>query len=378
MRNSTRGAGLLGIAALVLAVGTAPLTVSGADHLDAPLLGGISDGLGNFSPHSERGAFDINDVYVFQGADPSRTVLVMTTNPAINLFGGAFSPTARYVFNVDRDGDAIQDLAYVIEFGSPSTSAGQAYTVSRYTGRNAQTLETGNARGSGSTAGTGRTSLKGNGIAFAGVRSDPFFFDLVGFAGSIAGVGTGVLGQEGDFFVNLNTNAIVLEVPDDQLGGQIGVWAATLERSGSTWLQVDQMGRPAINTVFNPTADKNAFNVTPPSAQRTAMGGKFRNNVIGVLGAFSALDSEGPYTSAQAAALADILLPDLLTYDTSTSAAGPLNGRALADDVIDVELNIVTGGFPFSGRDAIGGVPGDNVGPHSDYLSSFPYLGVAP
>ena len=29
--------------------------------------------------------------------------------------------------------------------------------------------------------------------------------------------------------------------------------------------QQDQMGRPAVNTVFNASADKNSFNVTTPS-----------------------------------------------------------------------------------------------------------------
>ena len=57
-------------------------------------------------------------------------------------------------------------------------------------------------------------------------------------------------------------------------------------------------------------------------------------------------------------------------------AAGPLNGRALADDVIDAELNIVTGGFPFAGRNNVGAIPTDGVWAHGDYLSSFPYLGV--
>ena len=136
------------------------------------------------------------------------------------------------------------------------------------------------------------------------------------------------------------------------------------------------MGRPAINTVFNPAADKIAFNKTAPYQQPTAMGGKFRSNVIGTLEAFSALDSEGAYAPADAATLAGILLPDELRYDVGSAAAGPLNGRGLADDVIDVELNIVTGGFPFAGRNATGAIPTDMVGPHSDYQSSFPYLGM--
>ena len=39
---------------------------------------------------------------------------------------------------------------------------------------------------------------------------------------------------------------------------------------------------------------------------------------------------------------------------------------------------MTTGGDPlglFSDRDANGAVPSDGVGPHTDYLSSFPYLG---
>ena len=162
-----------------------------------------------------------------------------------------------------------------------------------------------------------------------------------------------------DFFTPLNTQAIVVELPNAALGGNgadIGVWATT--RKGE--MPVDQMGRPAINTVFNGTpAAKEAFNATRPNKQRTAMGGLFRNNVINTLLAFSALDPTNPaYTQAQAAGLADVLLPDLLTYKVGTVAAGPLNGRGLADDVIDAELNIVTGGYPFPGRDAIGGSPG--------------------
>ncbi|HQZ51501.1 MAG TPA: hypothetical protein PLF17_13310, partial [Chitinophagaceae bacterium] len=39
----------------------------------------------------------------------------------------------------------------------------------------------------------------------------------------------------------------------------------TFDTSG-TYMQNDQMGRPAVNTVFNASADKNTFNVTTPSA----------------------------------------------------------------------------------------------------------------
>lgn len=382
-RPSLRSGALIGAALLTLALGGAPLLVSGADHLDAPALGGLTNSAGAIDPHSEHGDRDINDVYVFQGSNAARTVLVMTTNPAVNLFETTFGSNVRYAINVDRNGDAKQDLAYVWRFGAPNASGAQAYSVTRYTGANARTYAMGVKIGSGSTAGSGIGTAKDGAKVFAGERSDPFFFDLLGFVGTVFGTGTDQLeildGNANDFFTVLNTNAVVIEVPDDALGAtDIGVWGTTAWWNGSSWQAGDQMGRPAINTVFNTKlvdgaagTTKNQFNATPPSQQRTAFGGKFRTNIITtltninqVLGttAFGCTD----YDAGTAGAIADILLPDVITYDVTTPAAGPLNGRALADDVIDAELGLTTNGC----------VTSDGVPAHTDYLSNFPYLGV--
>ncbi len=377
-RPSLRSAGLLTVAGLTLALGGAPLLTTGADHLDAPALGGLTNMAGEFAPHSEHGDRDINDVYVFEGRNASRTVLAMTTNPAANLFGAEFGTNVRYVINVDRTGDARQDLAYVWRFGSVNGGGAQKYTVTRYTGANARSLATGVKIGSGWTSGSGVGTAKGGEKVFAGVRSDPFFFDLTGFAGTVFGVGSDSLGDNPtDFFTPLNTNAVVIEVPDDAIGAtNIGVWGTTSYWNGSSWVGADQMGRPAINTVFNTSlvdagagTTKNQFNTTPPSQQRTAFGGKFRTNVITTLMNINAALGTGcdDYDEATAKVLADILLPDVITYDTSTAANGEaLNGRALDDDVIDAELGITTNGC----------VTSDGVGAHGDYLTSFPYLGV--
>jgi hypothetical protein len=368
----------------VLTLGAVPLLSSAADHIDASAFGSIGSSGGPFAPNSVHGERDINDVYAFHGSDESRTVLAMTTNPAINAptisgFGGKFGSNVRYILNVDRDGDAIQDLAYVVTFddGAPGN---QSYTVTRYTGANAMTLAQGNVRGSGSTAGNGTTALKGDGKIFAGVRSDPFFFDLTGFVGSLFQIGTDALSNHPtctlnnptDTFSGFDTNAIVIEVPDDQLGGAIGVWGQTTYTldGGITWLAGDQMGRPAINTVFNTklvepapgaaSLSKNQFNATPPSQQRTAFGGKFRTNVVNTLAALGGYDPDGAGGD-----IANLLLPDVLTYNTA-DPLGFLNGRDLDDDVIDIELGLVTAN----------GITGDCVAPHGDYLSVFPYLGM--
>lgn len=363
-----------GTAFIMLTVGAAPLLSSAADHIDASAFGSVGSPGGAFNPVSLNGERDINDVYAFQGANASRTVIAMTTNPAINAFGGKFGSNVRYILNVDRDGDAVQDLAYVVRFDN-GAAGNQRFSVTRYTGSNALSLKTGVMRGSGSTAGNGTAALLGNGKVFAGVRSDPFFFDLTGFVGTLFNIGTDDLGNNPtDIFTGFNTNAIVIEVPDDQLGGMIGVWGTTTWWNGSAWVPGDQMGRPAINTVFNTSlvdagasTTKNQFNATPPSRQRTAFGGKFRTNVITTLTNINAVLGTGApdYTLAQAQGLADFLLPDVLTYDTATTAGG-LNGRDLNDDVIDIELGITTNGS----------VTSDGVGPHGDYLTVFPYLGV--
>ncbi|MGZ8632079.1 MAG: DUF4331 family protein [Actinomycetota bacterium] len=339
--------------ALVLALGAAPLVGFGADHLDAP---------GTTSP-AMRPDGDINDVYVFEGRSENHTVIAVTTHPA----AGAIAPLEyatdiAYKIKVDRNGDARADMQYALRFGAPRESGRQPYKVVRSDGDDDRRIADGL---------TGAVNeVRGGGKVFAGLRSDPFFFDLAAFQGSVLGMGDRAFcdGDEVDFFESLNTNGIVLQVPDSALGRNIGVWAVTSDEEGD---RIDRMGRPAINTVFNSGDDKVRFNDGSPRSDYR----KFSDNVRGVLATFSALDTEGAYTNAETKTLAKVLLPDMVTYDTRTEAVGPLNGRALTDDVIDAELNIVTGGFPFDGRDGDGAIGSDCVGPHDDYENSFPYLG---
>jgi hypothetical protein len=150
---------------------------------------------------------------------------------------------------------------------------------------------------------------------FAGFRSDPFFFDLLGFLNGLRFTGS-------DFFADKNVFGIVLEMPNDLLGDnpKIGVWVRTLVpmlMQPDHLTQVDQMGRPAINTVFNHGTDKSLFNVTQPEDQRdavTAEGMTFLQNFE------STLETLGGYSASQATSIAEILLPDVLTFDSSMAA----------------------------------------------------------
>ena len=369
--RSVYGPIVLALTALAMLVGGAAVRVGAADHLDAPSLGSLSTG-------ALKGDRDINDLYVFP-TKSRHTVLVMTTNPAVNVPTidpfGLYATNVQYRLNVDNNGDAIQDVSFVTTFGKAESDGGQDFKVRRYTGAAAV-----NASGRGQVVAWGETGdnkehggnrgLRGTNV-FAGERSDPFFFDLIGFRGQLGIDATSTQrlcslspdpdpdGSGTDFFAPLNTMAIVLEVPDSWLGRHIGVWADTRQKVGSSWTMVDQMGRPAINTVFNKlAADKELFNVTPPSMQDDA-GKPFRGNVS------AALQALGGYSVTAADGLAMALIPDVITYDTASKGTNILNGRALADDVIDAELQIVLKNP----------AAGDCVAKHADYKKSFPYLG---
>jgi Domain of unknown function (DUF4331) len=374
-RKPLRLIGLLAASAVTIAGGTAGIGFA-ADHLDAP---------GLTSP-SARPDADINDVYVFNSDKAGNSVIALTTGPGAGAIAPlTYATDVSYKVNVDQNGDAVEDLAYVVRFGAAKGSKGkgnekssapkQSFTVTQYVGENARTLASGKAIAKG-LSNQPEAKVKGGGKAWTGLRSDPFFFDLDAFRQVVLKQDRGRTGfcdkggQGVDFFAMLNTNAIILDLPNATLGGKIGVWAQTIAADGT---KIDQMGRPAINAVFNSGDDKNVFNQTPPSQQAA----KFAPNVSKVLNTFSALDTEGVYPADVVKTLSGVLIPDMVTFDTATPAAGPLNGRALTDDVIDAELNIVTGGFQVPGRDAKGAIGTDCVSTHTDTTSSFPYLGKA-
>ena len=173
----------------------------------------------------------------------------------------------------------------------------QDYTIKRSTGASARTNGwIGTTVAHGTTTTYKRTSLRvahisGGGKAFAGVRDDPFFFDLPGFVefkkqllagstdlGVLLGGFTGV-----DTFKGTNVSSIAIEVPNARLGGTgktVGIWATVLQRSHGVYQQVERMGRPAINTVFNNTnAEKEAANRLRPSDDRSFD----RDNVIATM-----------------------------------------------------------------------------------------------
>ncbi|XLS27983.1 DUF4331 family protein [Flavobacteriaceae bacterium M23B6Z8] len=139
-----------------------------------------------------------------------------------------------------------------------------------------------------------------------------------------------------------------------------------------TFVQEDQMGRPAINTVFVSSDNKDTFNETTPSAMSAAFQSAFQSRLLAL---------NGNYTTnalgQDAATFTGLLATDVLNVATSGTTTffdgtNVLTGRTLSDDVIDVELLLIFGGPDGTANP---GLTSDNVDANDKtYLSSFPYL----
>ena len=346
----------LGLLVVVLAVGIVAFPAGAADHLEAPMV-------------RLDGRIDINDVYVFHPIkdgqqDLSRTTFVMTVNPAAGVISGeSFRHRAKYEFMIDHDGDTNADLKIRTKFEDIKGSSQQKVRV-KLTGEGVNRVI---ARG------LTEEIIEDDGVkVFAGTRDDPFFFDNNNFNNGATFCGTGL--PVSDFFKDLKVSALVVEMPTAMIGyDKIGVWGRTIPQGSG---QADRMGFPAINTVFIPpnpfeagSSDlgnlEDQFNNDKPKDDQK----NWRDEVVNSLTLlFSLNDGSGDDPSDDAAtiqAIADILLPDILPVDlTKETDFSMLNGRNLADDVIDTELALITEGL----------ITTDCVDNSSNFLDDFPYL----
>ncbi len=335
----------------------------GADHRDAPLLQGFNTFfIGNL---------DLNDQYVFRGGNPANTVLVMTTGPATGVVSPPiFFPGGVYEFRIDNTGDFVDDLVIQIVFSDPDQFLRQTYFAQLVIASTGQTFVF--ARGITGVP----IPVLGSGAMVAGIFDDPFFFNGAGYSfyrSTTLGEQPLQTGQTPldmlvppaapvNTFGNFNTLAIVLEVPSHLLvssptNPNIGVWSRTLSPEG---FQMDRVGFPGINTAAVPTALQGIYNTLTPQDD-------FSLRTI----AADFLVQLYPIDAGTAAGLAATVLPDVLPFNVTSSEGFndgltlTLNGRKLADDVIDAEFNALTNGA----------LTTDFVVNDSLFRAHFPYLG---
>ncbi|MEG4577616.1 DUF4331 domain-containing protein [Microcoleus sp. N3A4] len=360
-------------------------------------------------------AVNLTDLYVYRekdqnsGAADGDLVFTMNSNPrSVARYQYYFSTTALYQFHITQVGDVNStptgraDIILRFAFSPPNNTGMQAVAVTVVRGGSetvAKTTVNGgliattplNSNAVLNTVPVGGSNL----TVFAGLREDPFFFDVEQFFRVRAGaLGTGPKvgfkqpNQAIDFTKGYNVNTIAVRVPKAFLQAGTGantfdVWSTVSIRDGAGgFKQFERLARPAINEglIVSP-AYLEAFNNIPPRLDLSAAAAPVRQEAVATLNAVDLLDGRD---NVDPNAIAGAFLPDVMRIDTTktsgyasaTNSQGSLiGGRMLMDDVIDITLGALVGS-PVGDNVSYNGTPGNPAQGHKPLEPNFPYLAL--
>ena len=316
------------------------------------------------------------DFYLFRGR-PGTTVMVMTVNPDAGPSApDTFRDEGLYAFRFDLDDDAREEVTFKVKFGPVSHTDGgerrhvQTFEARRATGQSALRGEEGDLIASGRT-GEPATTPEGVSV-FAGLSPDLFAGDaaaLEAFRSAFFKEGRfdpAAFQNRKNYFARRNVTAIVLEVPSEMIGrGKVRGWATVSLVGHAPEVQVSRWGLPLITHVFMPDMTmREDYNHSTPADDVP----RFSGQIGGIAENLTRLAGSASDPSDYAKRLIARLCPTTLPYELDTAAAfdfAGFNGRALADDVMDVILTLAT-------NTALG----DGVAPDRDRVwGEFPYFG---
>ena len=384
--------GGVSIAALLSAV-VLPQYLIASDHDD-----GEYDGKGR--------NLNLTDLYAFrekdqnQGAADGDLVLIMNSNPrSIARQQYFFSTNARYEFKLTRvaNKDATptgeEDVTLRFEFAPPNNRNQQQirFTVIKDGKETSAT----NLRTTPINERPAINQLAADGsklAVFAGLREDPFVFDVEQFfrvrAGAL-GIGPAVGfrpdNQAVDSFKGFNVNTIAVRVPQKFLQGNTGattydIWETiSLRDSSGKYQQVERLARPAINEGLIVSNDLlNTFNRVPPTVDTSADAAPIATEAVRTLKALGNNDE-------RIKVLVGAFLPDVMRIDTTgpsgygkaTNAKGSLiGGRMIKDDVIDITLDALSNGKIKGDNASYEGTGSNAAQGHKPLEANFPYLAL--
>jgi hypothetical protein len=407
------------------------ISLSVVFSLMAPTLGSASD---HDDGEMDLKGRDLNltDLFVFNEnwQDPKapggNLILIMNTNPrSLARQQYYFSPNGHYEFHLSRVAAAnktvrptgAEDVVLRLKFSAPDQNGHQAISLKMI--RDGQREQYVSAGITTTLADTNAGKLNFNSASvdgqtvtvFAGLREDPFYFDVERYFRIRGYLATGVNTLTGpiqgganvfrsdatavDFAAGYNVNSIVLRVPISLLQEQgepiFDVWEtisvpAVLGVNNSItsalfsflewfgyrppYLQIERLARPAINEGLVITNDYlNAFNSIAPSQDLSPAAAPVLNEAGTVL---TKVHNYGVSAGLTPPAVSDVVagfLPDVMRIDTRNriaigqwayngdavgadgvaSQAMLTSGRKLEDDVMDITLSYLIAGNPACG-----------------------------
>jgi hypothetical protein len=284
-------AGTAALAAVILLRAPSPQAGNASSHREAPLI-------------SEDPTADNTDLYAFRSPDsPEFLTVISNLIPAEDPAAGPnyyrFSQGARYLINLDRNGDGKADVTYAFRFKSADGplflgNTVQSYTVTRTIGHSSRVIARGmtppdniGPRTLKQFYGTSDyralaaqrvTALNGGGRVFAGQRDDAFFADI-GAIFDLVAIRKGFDNGGKDFFAGYAVHTLALQIPISQIDTKshvVGVWTSTERKAAYVrkhklrrgWVQVSRLGNPLVNEVVIPTKLKDRWNRLTPATDR--------------------------------------------------------------------------------------------------------------
>lgn len=197
----------MGIVASATAAGIIGSGAEAADHQESPFT-------------AEDPAADLGDLYAWHTEGDTLVMIMTYAGYAVPSAEAAYDADVLYTFHVSTDGDAVAEHRIEARFGQ--NGFGEWGVSMRNIPQQSAPIE-----------GPVEQVLQGEGATvFAGVRDDPFFFDLEGFQTTLS-TATLSFDAQRDIATLQNTNAIAIELPLAALGGdssQLRVWASTARK----------------------------------------------------------------------------------------------------------------------------------------------------
>ncbi len=251
----------------------------------------------------------------------------------------------------------------------------------------------------------------GTALTFAGQTDDPFFLDLRVF-NLLYGADLSQVGD--DTLKGYNVHTMAVQVTKSALrrastSPVIGVWTTSsrqatrvlnvdgTQTNSGTFVQVSRLGMPLVNEVVIPVGMKDRFSASQPTGDGQFLSFVQNSHLADLLQLIYGV----PAPRTPRADLVTVFLtgvPGLnqppgvvpsemlrLNMDVQPTAAenrmgvlggdlaGFPNGRRLADDIVDIEVQVVAGALVGQPTGLGDGVNANDV----PFLSGFPYVGVA-
>lgn len=284
------------------------------------------------------------DNYIFQSSRPDSTAMVMTFNHSPKAgINGVYNTSALYNIHIAEDDSFRKGYTYSFRFDNDGN-----YTVYRLDEPNDVVGKKGQEIGKGSA---GKPLTLADGVqVWTGVAKDPFFGNSPGLHEFRKELAEGkydpavwTKSQGKNIFTGRKCVAIVLDIPNKQLGKTVKVFMTTATKADKSWQQVQYSAIPLFShtMLFENEALKREHDQSRPENSQDMKAFISARTLRTSTLAHSQKDPV-----AYADKVADMLVPDVITYNIGTPAsfsASKINGRKMSDDAMSEMLTLLTG-----------------------------------